>query len=75
MTKFEDLPANAQALILAKLARELHEQKSSSIHHLAKKRQTDVMSIWRSICRKASQPACTIPVNSMHSPSVSWVTP
>jgi len=68
MTKFEDLPANTQALILAKLASELHMQKSLSIHHLARQRRTDVMSVWRGICRKANQRVCTIPVNSMYSP-------
>jgi len=67
MTKFEDLPANAQALILAKLANELRVQKSPSIHHLARQRRTDVMSVWRGICRKANQRICTIPINSMHS--------
>jgi len=68
MTKFEDLPADAQALILAKLANELRTQKSHSIHHLARERRIDVMSVWRGICRKANQHVCTIPVNSMHSP-------
>jgi hypothetical protein len=68
MTKFEDLPANTQALILAKLTSELLGQKSSSIYHLAKHRQTDVMGIWRGICRKANQPVCTIPIKSMYPP-------
>ena len=65
MTKFEDLPANARALILAKLAIELHGHQSLSIHHLAKQRRTDAMSVWRGICRKANQPVCTIPIDSM----------
>ncbi len=68
MTKFENLPANTQALILAKLANELHGQKSPSIYHLAKRRQTDVMGVWRTICRKANQPVCTIPIESMYAP-------
>ena len=62
MTKFEDLPANTQALILAKLSSELLGQKSSSIYHPAKHQRTDVMDIWRGICRKANQLACTIPI-------------
>ncbi len=66
MTKFEDLPANIQALILAKLASELHGQKSPSIYHLAKRQHTDLMGVWRGICRKANQPICTIPLESMY---------
>jgi hypothetical protein len=65
MTRFEDLPANAQALILAKLAGELRGQKSPSIYHLAKQRRTDVMGVWRGICRKADQPVCTIPIQTL----------
>jgi hypothetical protein len=68
MTKFEDLPSNTQALILAKLASELHEQKSLTIHHLAKLQRTDLMGIWRYICRKANQPVCTIP-DRVHIPA------
>lgn len=65
MQRFEDLPRNHQALILAKLALEMNEQNAPSIHHLAKARQTDLMGIWRSICRKAGQPVCTIPIEAM----------
>jgi hypothetical protein len=68
MTKFEDLPANTRALILAKLASELHGQESPSIYHLAKQRRTDLMGVWRGICRKANQPICTIPIASMYPP-------
>jgi hypothetical protein len=68
MTKFEDLPTNTRALILAKLASELQWKKSPSIYHLAKQRQTDLMGVWRGICRKANQPICTIPVESMYPP-------
>jgi hypothetical protein len=52
MTKFEDMPANAQALILAKLASELRAHISFSIYHLAKQRRTDVKGVWRDICRE-----------------------
>jgi hypothetical protein len=65
MTKFEDMPGNAQALILAKLASELRAQNSFSIYHLAKQRRTDVMGVWRGICRKANQPVCSIPIESL----------
>jgi hypothetical protein len=65
MQRFEDLPGNHQALILMKLALEMTERNASSIHHLARRRQTDLMGIWRSICRKAGQPVCTIPIEAM----------
>ena len=65
MTKFEDIPANAQALILAKLTSELRAQNSFSIYHLAKQRRTNVMGVWRGICRKANMPVCTVPVESL----------
>jgi hypothetical protein len=65
MQRFEDLPGNHQALILAKLALEMTEQNAPSIHHLARTRQTDLMGLWRSICRKAGQPLCTIPLAAM----------
>jgi hypothetical protein len=66
MQRFEDLPGNHQALILAKLAMEMTERKAPSIHHLARTCRTDLMGIWRSICRKAGQPLCTIPIEAMH---------
>ena len=66
--KFEDLPPNTRALILAKLVGELHGEDSPSIYHLAKQRQTDLMGVWRGICRKANQPICTIPIASMYPP-------
>ena len=65
MQRFEDLPGNHQALILAKLAMEMTARNALSIHHLARTRQTDLMGIWRSICRKAGQPVCTIPIGAM----------
>jgi len=65
MKKFEELPGNHQALILAKLALELSMQNALNIHQLAKALQTDAMGAWRTICRKAGQPVCTIPVAAM----------
>lgn len=62
--KFENLPANARALILAKLAVALQKQNSASIHDLAQTRRTDVMSLWRSICRMAKQPVCSVPLDA-----------
>jgi hypothetical protein len=66
MMRFEELPANAQALILAKLAMELRVHNTASIRHLAQTRKIDVMSLWRGICRKANQPVCTIPLDAMN---------
>ena len=61
IVKFEELPANARALLLAKLAIALRAQNSASIHDLAATQLIDVASLWRRICRKAKQPVCTIP--------------
>lgn len=63
--KFEELPANARALLLAKLAVALRTQKSATINDLAETQLIDVMSLWRSICRKARQPVCTIPADAI----------
>ena len=65
MMKFEDLPANARALILAKLAIELQAHKTANIYRLAQTREIDITSVWRSICRKARQPVCTIPLDAI----------
>lgn len=65
IVKFEDLPANARALLLAKLAVALRAQNSASIYDLAETGLVDVVSLWRSICRKARQPVCTIPVGAI----------
>lgn len=64
MTRFEDLPGNTRALILAKLAVEMNAQSARSIHHLAKMRETNVVNLWRSICRKAGQPLCALPIEA-----------
>ena len=66
MKKFEELPENHQALMLARLALEMRTQDAPNIHHLAKVRQTDVMGVWRAICRKAGQPVCAIPIAAMY---------
>jgi len=62
MAKFEELPGNVRALILAKLAAELAAHKSANLYQLARLQRTDAMHVWRDICRKAGQPVCTIPV-------------
>lgn len=63
--KFEDLPANARALLLAKLAVALRARNSASIRDLSETQLIDVMSLWRGICRKAKQPICTIPAEAI----------
>jgi len=65
MTKFENLPENVRALILAKLAAELAAHKSVNLYQLARTQRTNTMHVWRDICRKAGQPACTIPADIM----------
>jgi hypothetical protein len=65
IVKFEELPANARALILAKLAVVLQAQNSASIHDLAQTQRTSVTSLWRSICRNAKQPVCSIPLDAI----------
>lgn len=65
--KFEELPANARALILAKLAVVLRAKNSASISDLAQTQRADVASVWRRICRKANQPICSIPLDAMGS--------
>jgi len=65
MAKFEDLPDNVRALILAKLAAELAVHKSANLYELAKLQRTEMMHAWRDICRKAGQPVCTIPAEAM----------
>lgn len=62
LTRFEELPINARALILAKLAAAMKSANAGSIHHLAKMQRSDVHGLWRVICRKAAQPVCTIPI-------------
>jgi len=69
MKKFEELPGNHQALMLAKLALEMSAQNVPNIHHLAKAQKTDVMGVWRIVCRKAGQPLCTIPIAAMYETS------
>jgi hypothetical protein len=62
MTEFEALPGNIQALMLAKLALALKASRCVSLHELAKSRNTDLTAAWRSVCRMARQPVCTIPI-------------
>jgi hypothetical protein len=67
MTRFEDLPDNIRALILAKLAMELRMRGGNSLHDLARRQQTDVVDAWRRICRLSGQPVCTIPAEAVQS--------
>ena len=64
LTRFEELPINVRALILARLATEMKAAKAGSVHHLAKMQRSNVNVLWRAICRKAAQPACTIPIGA-----------
>jgi hypothetical protein len=65
MNKFEDFPGNIRALMLSKLAMEMAVLGCANIRDLAKKRRSDPLTIWRDICRKSGQPACTIPIEAM----------
>jgi hypothetical protein len=62
IAKFEDLPANIQALLLAKLGMEVSARRCKTIHELAIRQRTDLMSVWKAVCRAAGQPPCAIPV-------------
>lgn len=61
MNKFEELPANVRALLLARLAMELMTNRCANLYELAKRQKTDMMTAWREVCRLSKQPACTIP--------------
>ena len=65
MVKFEQLPANARALLLAKLAVELRARQTANRRHPAQMRETDAIGLWRTICRKARQPVCTLPLDAI----------
>jgi hypothetical protein len=61
VNRFEDLPANVRALLLARLAIELRINRCTSLYELAKRRNADMITVWREVCRLSKQPACTIP--------------
>ena len=61
MNRFEDLPPNVKALLLAKLAIVLKTNRCSSLYELAKRRKTDMTAAWRDVCQQSKQPACTVP--------------
>jgi hypothetical protein len=61
MVRFEELPDNVRKLILEKLELAMKAHNAYSIHHLAKIKKTDAMDYWRSLCRKAGLPLCTLP--------------
>jgi hypothetical protein len=54
LMRFEDLPENVRALILAELATEMTSARAGSIYHLAKMQRSDVRDLWSTICRKAA---------------------
>jgi hypothetical protein len=61
MNRFEDQPANVRALLLARLAIELKTNRCMTLYELAKRKNADMMTVWRDVCRLSKQPACTIP--------------
>ena len=61
MIRFESLPGNVRALLLARLGMEMKVQRASNIHVLAKMHGTDVTGIWRKICLRVGQQICSIP--------------
>lgn len=65
LMRFEELPGNVQALMLAKLAMEMRAANAHSIHHLAKIKGSNVADLWRAVCCKAAQPVCTVPIAAM----------
>ena len=65
MTRFEDLPENQRALLLARLNLEMAAAKVPNIQHLARTLRGDLTGVWRNICRKAGQPVCSIPEKVM----------
>ena len=72
MVRFEDLPANVQALMLSKLAMELNIHHCTSLHDLAKKQRTDTAGAWRTICRSIRQPVSTVPNEAVRPRGSGW---
>jgi hypothetical protein len=70
MTKFEDLADNVRVLLLTKLRFELLRAGCDNLPRLARRRQQDVATVWRDICRKAGQRNCTIPVELLYDPRI-----
>jgi hypothetical protein len=68
VTKFEDLPDNIQALLLAKLGMAASANRCATLHELARRKRTDLTGAWRSICRAAGQPPCTVPLDAVNAP-------
>jgi hypothetical protein len=61
MVEFEQLPPKSRSLILATLALDIASRNCRSIFDLALRRNQSVHDVWRDICRKTSQPRCTMP--------------
>lgn len=75
MTRFEELPGNVQTLMLAKLAMELKQLNAIDLCHLALLRQVSMTELWHSICRKAQQPVCSLPIGAATSSFVQGLPP
>lgn len=67
MTRFEELPGNVRTLMLAKLAMEMRQLNAIDLRHLALLRRVSMTELWHSICRKAQQPVCSLPLGAMPS--------
>jgi hypothetical protein len=65
MIRFESLPTNVQALVLAKLGWEIALEGCANLPNLANKRRQEVAMVWRDICRKSGQGICTIPAEAL----------
>ena len=65
MTRFEELPGNVRTLMLAKLAMEIRQLNAIDLRHLAMLRRVTMAELWRGICRKAQQPACSLPLGAV----------
>lgn len=61
MNKFEELPPNVRALLLAKLTIVLNTNRCASLYELAKRQKTDMATAWRGICQQSKQPVCALP--------------
>ena len=75
MTRFEELPGNVWTLMLAKLAIEMRQLNAMDLRHLALLRRVSMTALWQSICRKAQQPVCALPLGALPSIERRQATP
>src|SRR5262245_34120549 len=61
MVDFDQLPQKTRSLLLATLALEISSNNCRSIFDLAARTKQSVQDVWRDVCRKTSQPRCTMP--------------